>query len=164
MKTKKINLGRIVFTVLFTIQFSVLTTGCKYLEGNELLNKENVAETEAVTETEVIESIPQTEEEIKAEEEKVQTQLWMDKIADTDWKDSEGRGTIRFTKPIQEGDIIRGEYKEVWFGATKNYKYTRLADGEILIDGGYKFIMKLNDEADTLSLNYGSTLYTFLRN
>ncbi len=109
----------------------------------------------------VQESTPQTEEEIKAEEEKVQTQLWMDNIADVIWENS--NWTVRFDKPVQEGDIITGEMIENKYII---YKYERISDGEVkcksifYLDGngnrikydGSEFTLKmeLQDDGNTL--------------
>lgn len=117
MKTRKINLGRIVLTVLFAIQFSVLTTGCKYLEGNELLNTEDAAETENVPaeiteEVAVIDSVEIRKEQVLA-------------IAEVKWKSERYQGEyMKLSHPTVENGVVKGtiELQRSWKLYTGTYE------------------------------------------
>lgn len=114
---------------------------------------------------------PQTEAEIKIEEEKIQTQLWMDNIADVEWKEFDTTDgftrVVKFNKPVQEGDIIKGEFEWVTDEHKHVYEYERVSDGEVkftpikyFINGVEQsnpessgiLIMKLLDDGNTLIL------------
>ncbi len=115
MTTKRNNLGRFIFMILFTVQFSVLTTGCKYLEGNEILNTENAAETETAENPEEIE----VKDSVEIRKEQVL------EIAGVEWKSEANAGAyIKLSQPTVENNIVKGtiELNRSWGFFTGTYE------------------------------------------
>lgn len=96
-------------------------------------------------------------------------QLWMDKIADVVWTEIERPNhSIKFSKPVMEGDIVAGEYVETFPGGSTICKYESSSEGVLNmqvvknIEGGkeneasggkFVFELELLDGGNTLVLN-----------
>ncbi|SMC62882.1 hypothetical protein [Moheibacter sediminis] len=76
-------------------------------------------------------SNPVKETAIESGSNNSKNQLWMDKIATDDWKNVMNHQIVRFGKPTQHGDIIKGEVEMHEESFTQVFKYERVPDGEI---------------------------------
>lgn len=104
-------------------------------------------------------------------EEEIQTQRWMDHIADVDWKSS--GAILRFDKPTKEGNLIKGKLILKAHGDKAHLQYERTFDGQMTVKQlelsehganygfGNQVTMLLDKEAKNLTITStnGSSIY-----